>query len=321
MDEDIELDRRSFIAGAVASVVGVSIPVALSAIQHNDRGSRGDKGSNEVPDEDEEVEKIISDDDELVGPAALVNEDNVHLLVSNATDGSLVHYQHPIGEPSNVTKSGTILRDNNSKQVNNPGAIIEDGEIKILYRNMSVRDVDRIGYASAPISDSTDATVHKEVVLSPGEVGNWDEADVANPSLFKLNESYDHEYVMAYRGANRDREKVTGLAFSDNLREWTKYSGNPVTEPKSEETRAGDPFLMRYEDKWILGFDDHDIYLSSSSELDDTWETRATFDFDFNIQGPSIVETNDSYFMYLQSYHGTWDISRTEVTEVLENKF
>lgn len=66
----------------------------------------------------------------------------------------------------------------------------------------------------------------RDLVLDVGPERTWDSFDIVTPRIFKEGDFY----YMVYGGDDRhsDYPKFFGLARSQDLRTWSKYSGNPI---------------------------------------------------------------------------------------------
>jgi hypothetical protein len=64
-------------------------------------------------------------------------------------------------------------------------------------------------------------------VLSPGSRGEWDEVNALIVSVMKL----DDVYCAFYEGEDNKRRYSIGMAWSEDLLNWTKWEGNPVIMP------------------------------------------------------------------------------------------
>ncbi len=58
-----------------------------------------------------------------------------------------------------------------------------------------------------------------------GSAGEWDSAGVANPKLFELAPG---KYLLGFNGQAGNAQWNIGFAYSTDLTNWTKFSGNPV---------------------------------------------------------------------------------------------
>lgn len=64
-------------------------------------------------------------------------------------------------------------------------------------------------------------------VLSPGGRGEWDEVNALIVSVLKLEDFY----CAFYEGEDNKRRYSIGMAWSEDLLNWTKWEGNPVIAP------------------------------------------------------------------------------------------
>jgi predicted GH43/DUF377 family glycosyl hydrolase len=96
-------------------------------------------------------------------------------------------------------------------------------------------------------------------VFSP-EPASWDSLSVVTPRIF----SADDIYVMFYAGDDKEKDYPLnfGIAFSDDLRNWKRYPGNPVFScgvPGSWESRAiWYPEVLKLGDTYYLWYEGND---------------------------------------------------------------
>lgn len=64
-------------------------------------------------------------------------------------------------------------------------------------------------------------------VLSPGGRGDWDEVNALIVSVIRLEDCY----CAFYEGEDSRRRYSIGMAWSEDLLNWTKWGGNPVIKP------------------------------------------------------------------------------------------
>lgn len=67
-----------------------------------------------------------------------------------------------------------------------------------------------------------------------------------------------HPFVMFYNAAqkvgNGDVREKIGIAYSNDMRHWKRYEGNPVFEHDTKGTITGDAQLARMGDLWVMFF-------------------------------------------------------------------
>ena len=83
-----------------------------------------------------------------------------------------------------------------------------------------------IYFGHASTSDFFDWEVHDPVMLI--RPGTWEGAHVWAPYVFR----HRGRFVMAYTGVNEHLSQDIGLAFSDDLFEWKRWEGNPISPCK-----------------------------------------------------------------------------------------
>lgn len=94
-------------------------------------------------------------------------------------------------------------------------------------------------------------------VLRPGGPGEWDGGGLYKSWLVE----HEKRYYLFYNAKNSPPAggswtEQTGVAFSDDLRHWEKYGGNPILPAGQagsiDEVFASDPVVMRHEGAWIM---------------------------------------------------------------------
>ncbi len=104
-----------------------------------------------------------------------------------------------------------------------------------------------------------------EAILSPGSRGEWDETQLAAPSVVRT----DTGYVMYYTGYDSRNRQSIGMATSEDGITWTKYDDPTTTEAPFAES---DPVLIPAEE----------------------WEAEA-------VHQPRVVKTDDGWVMIYRS--------------------
>jgi predicted GH43/DUF377 family glycosyl hydrolase len=97
--------------------------------------------------------------------------------------------------------------------------------------------------------------------LKPQDGAGWERGGLYKPCLLR----HKGRYYIFYNAKNQTTwpwREQTGVAFSDDLEHWTRYSGNPVISnggPGSpDEIFASDPCVLKNGREWVLyyyGFD------------------------------------------------------------------
>lgn len=85
-----------------------------------------------------------------------------------------------------------------------------------------------IYFGHASTSDFFDWEVHDPVMLI--RPGTWEGAHVWAPFILK----HGGRFVMAYTGVNERISQDIGLAFSEDLFEWQRWEGNPISPCKGK---------------------------------------------------------------------------------------
>ena len=130
------------------------------------------------------------------------------------------------------------------------------------------------GHASTP--DFFTWEVHDPVMLI--QPGTWEEAHVWAPFILKRGATY----VMAYTGLNRHISQDIGLAFSEDLFEWRRWEGNPISPCKDRPwsfwrtdgiASCRDPHMLEYKGRVWMTYttNTHDgracVAMTSSEDL------------------------------------------------------
>jgi len=155
------------------------------------------------------------------------------------------------------------------------------------------------GHASTP--DFFEWEVHDPVMLV--RPGTWEEAHVWAPVILQERD----EFIMAYTGLNRHLSQNIGLASSQDLFEWTRWSSNPISPCKgaawaawSETDIAScrDPHLFRHDGRvWMS-------YSAATKEGAACLALASTADFrQWKDHGPIIVGPTTGYEPNLTGGH------------------
>lgn len=112
----------------------------------------------------------------------------------------------------------------------------------------------RPGYEGLACSD--DGLVWRRAMEQPvlavqdPDCGEWEKDCIYQPWLLE----HRGRFLNFYNAANGPVEQ-TGLAFSANLRDWTRYPANPVIRNRAggfDEQFASDPKVFRDGDHWVM---------------------------------------------------------------------
>ncbi len=155
------------------------------------------------------------------------------------------------------------------------------------------------GHASTP--DFFEWEVHEPVLLV--RPGTWEEAHVWAPVILREGDTF----IMAYTGLNRHLSQDIGLASSEDLFEWKRWKGNPISPCKGAAWAAWwkddicscrDPHLVRHEGRvWMS-------YTANTKEGAACLALASTADFrKWKDHGPIIVGPTSGYEPNLAGGH------------------
>jgi beta-1,4-mannooligosaccharide phosphorylase/Double zinc ribbon len=166
------------------------------------------------------------------------------------------------------TKIGVVLSPSaawEGNEVSPNSILVEDGTYELWYHAGGSQLVNRrIGYATSP--DGMSWTKLADPVLDLGAGGAFDDDQVAEPRVFRL----DDGYRMYYTGRNQATNQTSlGMATSDDGIVWTKYDDSPVIDAGVWGNFWGGAFFFE-DEVWHLwhGVTDGDI-----SQLEYMWST------------------------------------------------
>lgn len=119
-----------------------------------------------------------------------------------------------------------------AKGAQGPSVVLHDGKWWMFYAGIGSDGVQRICLATASPSEPTEWTSIGPL-LDPGTKDSFDEISATYPRVHRVGEKW-HLY---YSGRSRRNNEYhfsnywgIGLAQSDDLRTWTRYSSEPVLE-------------------------------------------------------------------------------------------
>jgi hypothetical protein len=155
-----------------------------------------------------------------------------------------------------TSTSAFVKFDFEQKYFNEPGQNVLDHfmlEENGVYHLFYLRGNPALSVGHAISTDLTHWT-HEPPVLSPG---TWD-AYLWAPSLFPSPSGQGH--YMFYTGVNTVFSQQTGVAFSSDLYDWSKFPANPVYHPdpvwakwsESSWANGRDPHVIEYEGQYYL---------------------------------------------------------------------
>lgn len=140
-----------------------------------------------------------------------------------------------------------------------------DGQYRMSYIGSATP-----GYEGRPISigmagtDGNPSTAHlwetqdKPILaFDDKDVKPWEERSPYK-SIAYQTDFLGHPFVLFYNAAQQVargdvREKI-GIAYSDDMKRWQRYEGNPVFEHDTKGTITGDAQLARMGDLWVMFF-------------------------------------------------------------------
>lgn len=165
------------------------------------------------------------------------------------------------------------------------------------------------GHASTP--DFFDWEVHDPVMLI--RPGTWECAHVWAPVILK----HGGRYVMAYTGLNNYISQNIGLAFSEDLFDWTRYPGNPISPCKDrdwcdwrEDRISGcrDPHLLEHEGRVYMTYTTHTVRGEACVAMASTDDLVKWQD-----HGPILIGPDDGYEPVLQGGHPQGSLESTNL--------
>ena len=155
------------------------------------------------------------------------------------------------------------------------------------------------GHASTP--DFFDWEVHDPVMLI--RPGTWEGGHVWAPCIMK----HGGRYVMAYTGINRVISQDIGLAFSDDMFNWDRWEGNPISPCKGKPWAAWwedriascrDPHIFEHEGRiWMS-------YTANTAEGAACVALTSTIDLErWDDHGPILIGPAEGYECRLEGGH------------------
>ncbi|MFW6120749.1 MAG: glycoside hydrolase family 130 protein [Petrotogales bacterium] len=191
-----------------------------------------------------------------------------------------------------------------SKAVFNPGAIIVDGEINLIYRAEDWTGVNKWnGTSSLGLARSIDGVTFKkmdEPLLSPTEDYEIP-GGCEDPRIVKI----DDTYILTYTGYDGINAKLC-LAYSKDFKNWTKVG--PIIKTR-RWSKSGAIVPQKINGKYYMYFGDSAIYLASSNNLED-WQINnspvlspRSMNFDSRLvePGPAPVITDEGILLFYNS--------------------
>jgi len=100
-------------------------------------------------------------------------------------------------------------------------------------------------------------------VLNHGKNGEWDQNHALIVDVVRLEDGY----AAFYEGEDRHNRYRIGLAFSENLKDWKKFDGNPIIGIDGSQRAACSPHIVIKEGLVYLFYSIHDKYMKGSCGL------------------------------------------------------
>ena len=151
------------------------------------------------------------------------------------------------------------------------GMVSDDGTWVLYFYTQGRDDVTRsgvIGMATAP-EPRGPWTLSEHPVLDVGPEGSWDSFAVLNPSVVETADGYLMYYDGSRGDLNSERDRMIGLATSEDGATWTKHDDPATTKPPYarsdpllvagragdwDELRAYDPNIVRVGDRFEMSY-------------------------------------------------------------------
>ena len=117
-------------------------------------------------------------------------------------------------------------------------------------------------------------------ILGPGKPGDWDELVVLIPSALR----HENVFYLFYSGWQKNGQVSIGLATSEDGFHFTKYSGNPILNPRNkgfDSYSVGAPVFIRVDSAWLMYYNSAETAIyepgpyvgrATATELKGPWE-------------------------------------------------
>ncbi|MEA2065778.1 MAG: glycoside hydrolase family 130 protein [Thermotogota bacterium] len=191
-----------------------------------------------------------------------------------------------------------------SKAVFNPGAIVVNDEIMLIYRAEDWSGVNKWnGTSSLGIAESKDGILFKKEatpILMPTETYEIP-GGCEDPRIVKI----DDTYLLTYTGYNGTNAKLC-LAYSKDFENWVKVG--PIIKT-GRWSKSGAIIPKKIDGKYCMYFGDSNIYLATSNNLRD-WQVNyspvlspRSMNFDSRLvePGPPPLITDEGILLFYNS--------------------
>jgi predicted GH43/DUF377 family glycosyl hydrolase len=187
------------------------------------------------------------------------------------------------------------------------GGIWHNDEYHVFYIERRVQEGtpfypgNEIYFGHASTKDFFEWEVHNPVMLIVPNT--WEEAHVWAPFVFR----WKGRFVMAYTGLNYHCSQNIGLAFSDDLFNWERWEGNPISPAKDRPwswwredhiSSCRDPHVLEHDGRvWM-------VYTANTHEGATCLAVTSTTDLEkWEDHGPIIVGPSEGYEPRLEGGH------------------
>jgi len=242
----------------------------------------------------------------------------------------LVHDRGPAGSPTafNVAING-LLRD---VALMGPGdATVVDGRLLGVWHGYPERGQEQgRGYTGLARGDSLRRWTVEPPFLTAADGAAWERGGLYKPCLIR----HDGRYFVFYNAKNTLEwpwHEQIGVAWSDDLRHWTRYEGNPIVPnggPGSpDEIFAADPCILQHGQTWVMFYyglaaDGHARELAAFSDDLLTWRKADRVLIDVGADGsldamhahkPGVIAADGVLYHYYGAARRWQDVDGSDV--------